>query len=131
MAADELLGFPDFFLGIRALENNIYFGSHSGSKKIPKSEHEIFFFFWVRANPEMDMNLFSGFFESSYPIGINRRPSKVHRFRGRGAQIRFRFRLFGFRFGSQPIRVGELNPIGLKMLTQVEPNRLVRVHNSG
>lgn len=86
MAADGLLGFPDFFLGIRALDNNIYFGSDSGSQKIPKSEREFLFFFIFGYGriPEMETNLFSRFFESSYPIRINRRPSKVHRFRGRG-----------------------------------------------
>lgn len=45
MAADGLLGFPDFFLGISALDNNTYFGSDSGSQKIPKSEREFLFFF--------------------------------------------------------------------------------------
>lgn len=47
MAADGLLGFPDFFLGIRALDNNIYFGSDSGSQKIPKSEREFLFFLFL------------------------------------------------------------------------------------
>lgn len=120
----------DFFLGIRALDNNIYFGSDSGCQKIPKSERD--FFFWYGRIPEMDMNLFSGFFKSSYPIQINRRPSKVHRFWGRGGQIGFPFRLFGFWFGLQSVRVGESNPIGLKLLTQIEPkSNPIEIFGSG
>ncbi|KAL9437568.1 hypothetical protein AB3S75_023439 [Citrus x aurantiifolia] len=42
----------------------------------------------------------------------------------RGGQIGFRFGLFGFQFGFQPVRVGELNQIGLKTPTRTKPNRI-------
>lgn len=56
-------------------------------------------------------------------------------FKARGGQIQLRFRLLGFQFGLQPIRVGELNPIGFEAQAQTELNQikfsLVQILNFG
>lgn len=56
-------------------------------------------------------------------------------FKARGGQIQLRFRLLGFQFGLQHIRVGELNPIGFEAQAQTELNQikfsLVQILNFG
>lgn len=56
-------------------------------------------------------------------------------FKARGGKIQLRFRLLGFQFGLQHIRVGELNSIGFEAQAQTELNQikfsLVQILNFG